>query len=63
MQDAEEISISIVDQCWLNKLYQFTHLEDSLTVKVESSSVQNTGRGTDERSWEEEEKKFKQRDF
>lgn len=58
MQDAEEISISIVDKCWFNKLYQFTHLEDSLTVKVEGSPVQNTGRGTDERSWEEEEKRI-----
>lgn len=58
MQDAEEISISIVDKCWFNKLYQFTHSEDSLTVKVESSPVQNTGRGPDERSWEEEEKRI-----
>lgn len=35
VQDAEEVSISVVDKCRFNKVDQFTHSEDSLKVKVE----------------------------
>lgn len=55
MQDAEEVSISVVDKCRFNKVDQFTHSEDSLKVKVEIVQYwTEQGRWPDERSRREE---------
>jgi hypothetical protein len=46
----------------VNKLYQFTHLQDFLKVKAWCNIVQNRDRWPDERSWRCRERRAQQRE-